>query len=120
MWLPWEYAVLFSAALAAAWAAVRGRHSLASACGEASWVFMLYAMWRWLNRVDLHLTGALGRGRWIWKLERRLGIGSERWFQRMVLSRPIVVQAANVFYATAHVTAMVVFLFWMFFRHRRR
>ena len=37
-----------------------------------------------------------------------------------MLRHPLLVQAANGFYAVVHVPALGVFLFWLYFRHRDR
>ncbi len=92
--------------------------AVASPSREAACVFTLYTMWRLFNRVDVRLDGAAERGLQIWRFERAVGLGSERWLQERVINLSPVVQFMNGYYAIAHVPAMIVFLFWMFFRRR--
>ena len=120
MWLPADLALLCAALLAAF--GNMGRHfvpRISEATREAAYVFLLYALWRLFNVVELHLGGAYQNGRQIWRLERAVGVGSERWLQTHALPHPLVVQFANAYYAIAHVPATIVCLFWLFFRHRR-
>ena len=121
MWLPADLALVAAALLAAlGWGARPRLPRAAEAAREAAYVFVLYAMWRTLNRVELHTDGALERGRQIWRLQRAIGLGTERWLQQRVIRHDLVIQAANIFYAGVHVPAMIAFLIWMFFRHRDR
>lgn len=121
MWLPANLAVAAALALGAlGWIGRERARRFAEAARETSLVLALYAMWRMLNRVELQLDGATERARQIWRFERAIGIGSERWLQQRIVGHDRVVQAANVFYAAAHVPAMIAFLAWMFFRHRDR
>lgn len=81
-------------------------------------MFFLYTLWRLMNRVDLHLAGAMERGRTIWRLERTLGFGIERWSQQRTLPYSWLTQAANGYYAIAHVPVMIALLVWLYFRRR--
>jgi hypothetical protein len=121
MWLPANIAVAAALALGPlGWIGRARARRAAEAARETALVLVLYAMWRTLNRVDLRLEGATGRGREIWRLQRAIGLGSERWLQQRIIGHDRVVQAANLFYAGAHVPAMIAFLVWMFLRHRDR
>jgi len=40
--------------------------------------------------------------------------------QRLILPHPIAVQLLNGFYAIVHVPALILFLLWLYFRHRDR
>ena len=51
-------------------------------------------------------------------LERALHFPSETSFQHLVIGHPWLVRAANYYYASAHLTGMVIFLVWLWLRHR--
>ena len=123
MWLSWRWAAVLAVALGVAgrlWRR-RSRSSAPELAVEASLVAGLYAVWQLIGTfTDRAVTGASGHALWLWHLERRLHLPSELTMQRAVIGHPLVVQAANVFYAVVHVPALGVFLFWLWFRHRDR
>jgi hypothetical protein len=45
---------------------------------------------------------------------------SEATVQRHALAHPLVIQFANLYYAVAHVPALIIFLIWLFVLHRAR
>ena len=45
---------------------------------------------------------------------------SEKSVQHLIIGHPGVVRGANYYYDTAHLTLMVVFLVWLWLRHRDR
>jgi hypothetical protein len=93
----------------------------AAACFETGFVCALFAMWQLANRLTRgHTTGGLDRGRAIWHAERVLHLPSERSVQNLILGHPTIVRAANYYYDTAHLTLMLVFLIWLWLRHRDR
>jgi hypothetical protein len=94
----------------------------ASAAGlEVAVICALFALWQLANRLTRgHTTGGLDRGRSIWHLERVLHFPSERSVQGLILGHPTIVRAANYYYDTMHLTLMVVFLVWLWLRHRNR
>jgi PAP2 superfamily len=119
MWLSWNISAVCAVLLCGGGILLRHRlRLLAAAARETAMVFALYTMWRLFNRVDLHMDGAMERGRQIWRWQRFVGIGSERWLQEQVLDSGPVVQFMNGYYALVHVPSMVVFLLWLFFRRR--
>ncbi len=125
MWLPWQYAVVCSVALGLwSWLARPTRRGWTIAQGfarEAALVFLLYSIWLIAGRVTFGQgEGALERARWVWDTQRVLGLPSELAMQQAVLPHPVLVQAANVFYATVHAPALIVFLIWLFACHRDR
>jgi hypothetical protein len=70
---------------------------------------------------ELAVTGTVGgvsHARAIWHVEQALHLPIELDVQRFVLPHPILVQALNVYYAVVHVPALIVFLLWLFLRHR--
>ena len=126
MWLEWEPAamavfvmvglVLALRPLTQRWAVV-----VCAFARELAIMFTLYAVWRLANRLSLmQVDGAIWRGRWLWDLQRSLHLPNEVTVQQLVLPHPLVVQFANIYYAAAHVPAMLIFLVWLFVLHRPR
>jgi hypothetical protein len=86
---------------------------------EIGVVLGLYLLWRLASLISLSDTGAaFGRGRWIWHLERTMRLPNELRVQSGLLAHPSAVQAVNLFYLAAHLGSLLIFLPWMFFRHR--
>jgi hypothetical protein len=56
----------------------------------------------------------------VWQFERWLHVPSETSLQHVMLGHPWLVRSANYYYATAHLTGMVLFLGWLWLRHRDR
>jgi hypothetical protein len=93
----------------------------AAAAFETALVCALFALWQLANSAThTHIAGGLSHGRWVWHAERWVGIPSERTLQQLILPHPDVVRASNYYYATAHLTGMLVFLVWLWLRHRDR
>ena len=126
MWLPWPPAIAMALALwLAVWltrATTDRRIVMARAfAGETALVLALYSLWRVAGTVSVwNVDGALGRGRWIWDLEQALHFPSELRLQQLVMDHPLWIQAANGYYAIAHVPAVIALLLWAFIRHRDR
>jgi hypothetical protein len=126
MWLPWPPALAFAfclglfAVVARRWPV--GQVVLARAfAAEIALVLALYALWRYAGSISvMHVDGAASRGREVWNLQRALHLPSEAALQRLVLPHPLVVQAANGYYAIMHVPALIAVLIWAFVRHRDR
>ncbi len=88
---------------------------------EAAVIAALYAIWRRAGELStLGTSGALRRARWIEDVERSWQLPSERSAQHLVLGHPLVVQAANLYYATMHFGGLFAFLVWLFVRYRHR
>jgi hypothetical protein len=126
MWLEWEPAALAVFLLVAVVIALRPLTTrwagvVSAFARELAIMFTLYAVWRLANKLSLmQLDGAMWRGRWLWDLQRELHLPSEVAVQQMILPHPLIVQFANVYYAAAHVPVMILFLVWLFVRHRPR
>jgi len=131
MWLPWKAALALAAALAIVPFLVviglfakprhRGVRYALSFARETAVVLGLYALWQFAGTLSLlNVEGAVARGRWIFHFERRLHLPGELSVQHLVLRSSLLTQALNVFYATVHFPAMIIFLIWMFVRHRDR
>jgi hypothetical protein len=94
---------------------------VAAAALEAALVCTLFALWQLANAATHHAhAGGLAHGRALWQFERWLHLPSETSFQQLILGHPLLVRAANYYYATAHLTGMVLFLGWLWLRHRDR
>ncbi|MFN0091333.1 MAG: phosphatase PAP2 family protein [Acidimicrobiales bacterium] len=125
MWLDWDLALAIGAVLGAVgllWRpGARRARQVAAVAREAALVFVLYALWQYAAGISvLQVDGAYERARAIWRIERLLNLPSEAALQHAALARPFAVQAANIYYAGAHVPAVIAFLVWLFLRHRRR
>jgi hypothetical protein len=94
---------------------------LAAAALEIAVVCGLFALWQLANSVaHHHIAGGLAAGRWVWHAERWLHLPNETTLQGWILPHPDVVRFANYYYATAHLTGMVIFLVWLWVWHREQ
>jgi len=122
MWLPWTDAVVIAVVLGVVGLAppLRRRYpGLAPVAREAAMVFTLYAVWQRAGAIATHsVAGAFTRAHGLWDIERRLHLPSELTVQGWVLPHPLVVQAANIYYAVLHVPLLIGTLVWLFFAHR--
>ncbi len=126
MWLPWEYAVMIGVGLTLAGALTRTvPHRAVRATRPFLWesvtILFLYALWQWGGRFNL-MDGrdAVSRGQRILDLQDALRLPSELTVQRWVLPHSWLVQFSNVYYAVAHVPAIIVVLVWLFAFHRSK
>jgi hypothetical protein len=88
---------------------------------ETAVIGVLYGVWQLAGKISVTSTDrAFARARWIEHAERALGVPAEHDVQRLILGHPLVVQAANLYYAAMHMTTMLAFLVWLFVRHRDR
>ena len=120
MWLPWEYALIIGVGLAlAGWAARPSQRRWVVAVRPFVWeavtILALYALWQWAGRFNVMQSGgAIERGRAILRWQDWLPLPSELSMQRWILPYPRIVQAANIFYAAAHVPGAIAMLVWLF------
>ena len=104
-------AALVGVAVAVRPARRRWSDLVAAGAVEAALVCALFALWQLANSVaHHHVAGGVANGQWIWHAERWLHVPSETSLQGLVLPHSSVVRASNYYYATAHLTGMVVFL----------
>ena len=97
----------------------RSARFVAAASFETAFVCALFALWQVANRLTRgHTTGGLDRGRAVWHFERLIHLPNERSVQDLIIGHPTIVRAANYYYDTMHLTLMVVFLIWLWLRHR--
>jgi hypothetical protein len=94
---------------------------VAAASFEIAVVCALFALWQVANSLTRgHTTGGVSRGEWLWHAERVLHLTSEVSVQDLIIHHPWLVRSANYYYDTAHLTLMLVFLVWLWLRHRDR
>ncbi len=87
----------------------------------AGGVIALYAVWQFaLDVLVVHTAGAIGRGRWIARLEQTLHLPSEASLQRLALHASWLVKVANRYYAWVDFPGLCACLGWLFWRHRDR
>ena len=122
MWLPWEYALVLVVVFALLGRRLHAtRPRLAAVAREASIVSVLYSLWQLAGQLSLlGIERALERGAWLWDFERTLRLPNEQVWQAALIPHSFWTQAANLYYAIAHVPAMGVFLVWAFLRHNDR
>jgi hypothetical protein len=124
MMLAWDQAAVLALLLALAGVLVRpaGRHWLVVAtavCRETALVLALFSFWQLAGQVSLlKLDRARDHALWIWHVERFLHLPSEITLQRAFLPYPTLIKAFNVYYATMHFPGLIVFLIWLWARHR--
>jgi hypothetical protein len=122
--LSWSQAAVLAMFLAGFGLLVRpgGRQWLVvttAVCRETSLVLALFSFWQLAGRISvLRLSAARGHGLWLWHVERTLHFPSEVTIQRWFLPYPWIIKFFNVYYATVHFPALIIFLVWCFFRHR--
>jgi PAP2 superfamily len=122
--MTWQQAAILAACLLSAaglaWLPRRRPVSLAVPfLREAGLVVALFALWQYAGSFSVMGTaGAMPRARWIWHTERAWRLPSEAGVQHVVLGHPLVVEAFNIYYATMHFTVLIIFLVWLFARHR--
>lgn len=122
--LTWQHSFEVAAVLTAAGSAMasssrRDVRALGAFARETAVIGVLYGLWHLAGRVSLGSTGrADHRGRWIERVDHHLLLPSEHTVQQLFLGHPLVVQGANLYYASMHFTVMLAFLIWLFVRHR--
>lgn len=124
MLLSWSAAAVIGLVLAAASLVLRrareGRtRATANFAWEAAVVFGIFAVWQYAGELaDTQVKGAVDNALWIRRAERALHLPNELSVQHLVLPHPVLTELLNGFYAIVHVPALIIFLFWLYFRHR--
>jgi hypothetical protein len=87
---------------------------------EAAVIGALYGLWQLAGEVSVTGTSqAFRRAHWIRHVDATyLPLPSEHAMQHAVLGIGPLIQLANLYYATMHFTTMLIFLVWLFVRHR--
>ncbi len=123
-WVPWDVAVEASAVVGTAGIAARSSPrrwiaSTATFARELAIVLVLYALWRVVGTISIvKVDGAVHAGQRIWDFERAIHLPNERSLQQLFLKNDQLIQACNVYYASVHIPSMLLFLPWLYFRHR--
>jgi hypothetical protein len=123
MLLPWNDAAVIAACLVCLsflLKRVGGRTAAAEGpVRETGVVLVLYALWQWGGGLAItNVSGATAHAHWVWDFERVVRLPSEVSLQKLVLPYPWLVRFLNIFYAGVHVPALIIFLIWLYFRHR--
>jgi hypothetical protein len=114
-------AVMLAVSVAARQVDRRSTRFVAAAAFETAFVCALFSLWQAANHLTRgHTTGGLQRGQSIWHAERVIHLPNELTVQNLIINHPTLVRGANYYYDTAHLTLMVVFLIWLWVRHRDR
>ena len=92
---------------------------VAPAALEFAFVATLYSIWRMARNLPLsQADGAIERARDIVAVERFLHLPTELTAQHFVLDHEWLGWFCNFYYATVHVPALIIFLIWLYVRHR--
>ncbi|MGW6913557.1 phosphatase PAP2 family protein [Kitasatospora sp. NPDC054939] len=121
--LTWQSAGGASVALyGASYAAARiQRSGVAALLREAGTLLALFTLWQLVGHLSLMSTEhALDRADWIHRTELAFGLPDEAVWQAAVTPYPVLVKAANYYYAVMHFSVMLGVLLWVFLRHRDR
>lgn len=124
-WATWDEAAIASAVsvvmmlmLPAVWPGKVSK-ALAPALREFALVSALYSLWRLARQLPVtHEDGALERARHIDAFQQALHLPTEISLQHFVTRADWLAGLTNDYYATLHVPALLIFLVWMFVRHR--
>ena len=88
---------------------------------ETAVIGVLYGLWHLAGQISVTgVDDAYSRGRWIARVEHAIGLPSEHSMQQLIIGHRLLVEAANLYYAAMHMTMMLVFLIWLFVRHREQ
>ena len=124
-WVTWDQAALTAIASGVVSLMVRRlprtriRDTVIATTQELTLMASLYALWRLARVLPLdRSSGAIERARQIDELQRELYFPSELSLQHFVLDHEWLARLTNFYYAVAHVPTMIVFLVWLFVRHR--
>jgi hypothetical protein len=114
-------AVLTAAGSAMALSKVRAVRTAGAFARETAVIGALYGLWHLAGQISVTGTqDAFRRSHWIQRVEGDLPLPSEQGVQHLILGHRYLVEGANLYYATMHFTMMLVFLIWLFVRHRDR
>lgn len=96
----------------------KGRAAVA-AVKECGIVLALFAFWQLAGTLAHHSAqGAVRRGQQLLDLEGDLHIATEHASQRLIEGHPLLAQACNIYYIYGHFNGLILFLAWIWFRHR--
>jgi hypothetical protein len=127
-WLPANYALGLCAGAAVVGVPIRyvpsptkATIAIGAVFRELAMVLGLYALWMIAGHLAVTQdTGAIQHGQWVWDVERAMHLPNEHTLQQWALHSHLFVRVLNVYYAFEHVPSLILFLVWLFFRHRDR
>ena len=97
----------------------RLRSVVMPAAHEMALLAGLYSIWRLARVLPLDRSqGAIDRGRDIDHLQHTLHFPTELSLQHFVIEHDWLGRFSNAYYAIVHVPALIIFLVWLFVRHR--
>jgi hypothetical protein len=86
---------------------------------EFTVIMLLLAVWQYVGAyVHSHVAGAMERGHRISEWQAAWHLPSELSVQRLMLQVPHLSDAADLYYAYAHLNGTAVFVVWLWWRHR--
>ncbi|MBC7592853.1 MAG: phosphatase PAP2 family protein [Kineosporiaceae bacterium] len=126
-WATWDQAAIVSLLSVATFALIRrsrpskAGNALLPAFGEFALISALYSIWQVARQLPLtHEGGAIDRARQIDDFQQAIHLPTEIAMQRLVVDHDVLAWLTNAYYATLHVPGLIVFLIWLFVRHRDR
>ncbi len=127
-WLPAGDALAMGAAAAAIGVPIRfaprptrATIAIGAVLRELALVLGLYGLWMIAGHLAVTRDiGAIQHGQWVWDVERALHLPNEYTLQQWALHSHALVRVLNTYYAFVHVPALIIFLVWLFFRHRHQ
>jgi hypothetical protein len=126
MMLGWQIAAYWAAGLLVAAGVLwrlrpQGRIGVAAIAivRECGIVLGLFAFWQLAGTMAHHNPdGAAGRGQRVLDVESTLHIASEHDINHWMDHHSLLTQGANAFYVYGHFNGLILFLAWVFLRHR--
>jgi hypothetical protein len=86
---------------------------------ELSFVLVLYSIWQYLGAIGtIREDAGFANGQTVFDIEQRMHIANEATIEHWFLPHSWLVQACNGYYALVHGPALMIFLVWLFVRHR--
>ena len=118
----WELATVLAVGGAAMAASTRNRVRVGGAVArEIAVIGFLYGLWQVAGSIAATgPAGAYQRAHWIERFDRHLPLPSERSLQQAFLGHRLIIGFFDYYYAAMHMTTMLLFLIWLFWRHRAR
>jgi len=93
--------------------------ALIPAANEIAIIAALYGVWRLARQLPIATTsGATERARWLDDVQHALHMPSELTLQTFVLDHDYLARPINLYYIGLHIPTLLLFLVWMFVRHR--
>lgn len=117
----WTAAILGVASLVLLRSASRWPRTIGAFCREVALISFLYMLWRLARQLPLvQEEGAYERGRQIWELQRTLHLPSELAMEQWLMRHELLAHWTVAYYAGVHVPSLLIFLLWLWVRHRDR